>query len=141
MMMNSFFRDNFTDSFFNDFRPVHKARTPQFGLMRTDIKEKEEGFELMIDLPGYEKDNITAELKDGYMKVTASVNHESEEKAEDGRYIRRERFNGERSRLFYVGENVTEEDIKASFTDGVLNIFIPKKEAAAIEEKKYIAIA
>lgn len=140
MMMNSFFRDNFADAFFNDFRPARKA-APQAHMMRTDVKETDAGYELLIDLPGYSKDRITAELKDGYMKVTASESGEKEEKDADGTYIRRERFSGERSRLFYVGDQVSEADINASFADGVLKVFIPKKDPEALEEKKYIAIA
>lgn len=145
MFMPALFSDNVFDSFFEDF--VRPARHPQrfaapaFSVMKTDVKENENAFELAIDLPGYKKEDVTAELKDGYMTIQASTNNSSEEKDEEGRYIRRERYSGSCSRRFYVGEDVAQEDIKAKFEDGILKIVIPKVEVKPqVEEKKFIAI-
>lgn len=110
-------------------------------LMKTDIKETDAGFELTIDLPGFKKDDVTAELKDGYLSISAATSSEHEEKSEEGTFIRKERFSGKCSRNFYVGEDISEDDIKAKFEDGLLKIAVPKKEQPKIEEtKKVIAI-
>ena len=109
--------------------------------MRTDVKESETGYELDIDLPGYKKENVKAELKDGYLKISAESRQDSDEKDENGKYIRRERYYGTCSRSFYVGTQVSQEEIKARFEDGILKLLIPKKEAKPmVEDKKYIAI-
>ena len=110
--------------------------------MTTDIKEKKDGYELEMDLPGFKKDEITAELKDGYMTISAAKGLDQDEQEKDtGRYLRRERYAGACQRTFYVGEDVTEEDIKAEFKHGILKLFIPKKEAKPAEpEKKFISI-
>ena len=110
-------------------------------LMKTDVRETEDGFHLDIDLPGYTKEDIKGEIKDGYLTLTAYKATEKEEKSEEGKYIRRERYSGHCSRSFYVGDIVTEEDIQAKFADGILKVEIPKKEyKPEIEEKKYISI-
>jgi len=110
-------------------------------LMKTDIKEMKDGYELEIDLPGFKKDEVTAELKDGYLTVSAETNTKKDEKAEDGKYIRRERYSGSCSRSFYVGDGVKQEDIKAKFEDGTLKLFVPKEAAKpSVEQKKYISI-
>lgn len=110
-------------------------------LMRTDIKESDTGYELSIDLPGCKKEDISAEIKDGYLRVSASREAESEEKDEQGTFIRKERFSGKTSRNFYVGDDISEDDIKAKFEDGVLRINVPKKEEKpVVEEKKSITI-
>lgn len=94
-----------------------------------------------MNLPGIKKENVKAELKDGYLTINAITNSENDEKDSSGKYIRRERFMGSCSRSFYVGEEVTEEDIKAKFEDGTLKLQIPKKEEKAVEDdRKYIAI-
>ena len=109
-------------------------------LMRTDIKEKKDKYIVDIDLPGYEKEDIKIEVDNGYLIVNAKTNHHKEEK-EEGKYVRKERFVGECSRSFYVGEDVKQEDIKASFRNGTLKIEIPKKdEPKELPEKKYIPI-
>lgn len=109
--------------------------------MKTDVRENQDSFDIDIDLPGYKKDDVKAELKDGYMTITAEKNDSNEEKDNKGNYIRRERFYGTCSRSFYVGEDVTEEDIKAKFEDGILKINVPKKEKKEeIPQKKYISI-
>ena len=104
-------------------------------------KELDRHYELEINLPGYKKEDVQAELKDGYLTITASTNSNTEEKDENGKYIRRERYVGSCSRNFYVGEQVTEQDVQAKFENGILKLSVPKKEAAPqIEDKKYIEI-
>ena len=139
---NRIFNDLMTDPFDNFFgtmaAPSVKT-TPN--LMRTDIRETETGFELTIDLPGFKKDDVQAELKDGYLTITAQTQSESEDKDEEGTYVRKERFSGKCSRTFYVGDDIEEDDIKAKFEDGVLKIAVPKKqEQPKLEEKKTISI-
>ena len=145
MLMPSIWGENLFDDFFEDFaRPakrVVKYANPAASVMRTDVKENDAGYELHIDLPGYKKEDVTAELKEGTLTITASTKTENDEKDENGKYIRRERFYGNCSRSFYVGDAVEQEDVKAKFEDGILKVFVPKKEAKpAVEEKKYIAI-
>ena len=147
MYMPSIFRENLFDDFFEDFyRPAERraARTenvPQFPMMRTDVKETDTAYELAIELPGYKKEDVSADLKDGYMTISASTNRENEETDGNGKFIRRERYSGSCSRSFYVGDAVTENDIQAKFEDGILKVTVPKKEALPQpEEKKYISI-
>ena len=111
-------------------------------VMKTDIKELEGGYELEIDLPGFTKEEVTAELKDGYLTISAAKGlDKDEQEKETGKYIRRERYAGACQRSFYVGEDVTEQDIKAEFKHGMLKLFVPKKEAKpAVETKKYVTI-
>ncbi len=110
------------------------------GLMNTDIRETEKGFEMAVDLPGVQKENVSAELKDGYLHISATISRSSDPEEGKSRYLRRERFVGTMRRTFYVGDKVTQEDIHARFQNGVLCIFIPKKQQPALEEKKLIAI-
>ena len=145
MLMPSIFGENLFDEFFDDFvrptRRVVRYNTPSTTIMKTDVKETEGSYELDIDLPGYKKEDVKAELKDGYLTISAATNTSNDQKDENGKYIRRERYYGNCSRSFYVGENITQEDIKARFEDGILKIVVPKKEAKpAVEEKKYISI-
>lgn len=133
--------DDFFDGFFNPVRTTGKYNIPSNDVMRTDVKELEDSYELAINLPGYKKEDVQAELKDGYLTITASTNSNTEEKNEDGKYIRRERYMGTCSRNFYVGEHVEQEDVQAKFEDGILKLVVPKKEAKPqVEEKKYIEI-
>lgn len=133
-MFDDFMTDPF-DSFFGSL--AQPQATPN--LMRTDIKEDEAGYEIVIDLPGFDKENVSAELKEGILKVSAKTSHETEDKT--GTYLRRERFTGQCSRQFYVGEDVEEADIKAKFDNGTLLITVPKKiEQPKLEEPRTIAI-
>ncbi len=110
-------------------------------VMKTDIKEKKDKYLIDIDLPGYEKEDIKMEISDGYLTVHASVNKEVDDEKEKGKYVRKERYVGECSRSFYVGENVKEEEIKAKFKNGTLTIEVPKKDdKKELPEKKYIPI-
>lgn len=145
MLMPSIFGENLIDDFFGDFaKPMRRAMnygTPATGIMKTDVKETDGGYELDIDLPGYKKENVKAELSEGYLTISASTLSENDEKDSEGRYIRRERYSGTCSRSFYVGEDVTQEEIRAKFEDGILKLFVPKKEEKnKLPEKKYIAI-
>ena len=109
-------------------------------IMRTDIKETEKGFDIHIDLPGFKKEDIKIEIEDGYLTIHATTDSHKEEK-EDGKFVRKERYFGECSRSFYVGEDIKEEDVKASFKNGTLKLEISKKEEKrALPEKKYIQI-
>ncbi len=109
--------------------------------MQTDIADMGNGYEVTINLPGFKKEDVTGELKDGYLVVTATTNSSNDEKDNNGKYIRRERYSGTCSRSFYVGEDVKQEDIKAKFENGTLKLSIPKKEAIPEKkETKYIAI-
>lgn len=109
-------------------------------LMKTDIKEKKDKYIIEMDLPGYEKENISLEINDGYLMISAKTSQNKDEK-EEGKYVRKERFIGECSRSFYVGDNIKEEDIKASFKNGTLKIEVPKKEERKeLPEKKQIPI-
>ena len=109
--------------------------------MRTDVKDTASAYELEIELPGVKKEDLKAELKDGYLTITASVGNKKEEKQEDGKYIRRERYAGTCSRSFYVGDEMKQEDIKAKFENGVLKITVPKKEEKpVVENNSYITI-
>ena len=123
------------DTFFGH-APVQQS-TPN--LMRTDIKELEDRIDIVIDLPGFDKENVAAELKDGILKVSAKTTSDTEENT--GTYLRRERFTGQCSRQFYVGEDIEEADIKAKFDNGTLQISVPKKvEQPKLEESRTIAI-
>jgi len=109
-------------------------------LMKTNIQEHDGGYVLDMELPGFSKENIQAELKDGYLTVTATKSSEDTDKVENGKYIRKERFEGTCKRSFYVGDYLHEEDIKASFNDGVLRLEIPKEQEVQPETPKMITI-
>ena len=106
-------------------------------LMKTDVHDHDDHFDVAIDLPGFKKDEIKLELNSGYLTVSVSKTHEQENK---GKAIRKERYSGSMQRSFYVGEQITEEDVKAKYEDGVLKLEIPKKEEKKIPEKKTIMI-
>ena len=139
MLMPSLFGENLLDDFFD--MPMRSYWTQRENLMTTDIKEKDGNYEISMNLPGFKKEDIHAELKDGYLTISASTQRNNDEKDEEGRYIRKERYSGSCSRSFYVGDGIQETDIKAKFEDGVLKLDIPKVEAKpAVEEKHYISI-
>ena len=158
MLMPSLFHENFDlfDRFYQDpwfgfnNREWKDMEKKLYGhraqnVMSTDIKETETGYEMEIDLPGFRKDEVSVELNEGYLTISAAKGldkneAESEEEAKKGNYSRRERYSGACQRSFYVGEELTREDIKASFKHGILTLTIPKKEAKQVETKKYIEI-
>lgn len=151
MMMPSIFNDNLFDDFFRfpfyNAKDEHRMEKKLYGhrthnLMKTDIRERKGSYVLDIDLPGFKKDELTIELNDGYLTISAAKGLEQDKKEkETGHYIRKERYAGACSRSFYVGEDVEQADIKAEFKHGILTLFVPKKEAKpAVEQKKTIAI-
>lgn len=127
---------NILDDFFED--PFFSSNESK--IMKTDIKEHDDKYELIVDLPGFGKENIKMHIEDGYLVINAKTNSNNDEKSKNGKYIRKERYYGECSRKFYIGDNVTEEDIKANFKNGTLDIEIPKKAEKELKEKKYIEI-
>ena len=142
MMMPSIFGNNFVDDVFDDMFPfAGNYTTVNYDLMKTDVKDAGDHYELEMEMPGVEKENIKAELKDGYLTVTAQQNTNKDEKDKQGNYIRRERYSGSCQRSFYVGEDVTQEDIKGEYKHGILKLFVPKKEAKPVSnDPKYITI-
>ena len=142
ILRTNLFNDLFDDDFFRTpFSHLDTFKGNAGELMRTDVKENKDSYELQMSLPGIEKKDIKASLKDGYMTINASTAADNKEKDEEGHYIRRERYQGSVSRTFYVGEAVKEEDIKAKFENGILTLTVPKKaEEPKVEEQKYIAI-
>lgn len=144
MLVPTLYRNSMFDDFDDLFNLMEMPtrHDPLFGkradrLMRTDVRETEKGYELDIDLPGFKKEDVHAELKNGYLTISAQKSLEKEEKkTEEGRYLRRERYSGSLSRSFYVGEAITEDDVKAKFENGILQISLPKKEAAVPEQKR-----
>ena len=151
MLMPSIFNDNLFDDFFNlpfyDDKADRKIQRKLYGhhaanLMKTDIKEKKDGYDLEMDLPGFKKDEVKVELNNGYLTVSAAKGLDEDDKdKETGKYIRRERYTGSCQRSFYVGEGVKQEDIKGEFKHGILKLVIPKKEEKPeVETSKYISI-
>ena len=146
MLMPSIFGENlFDDDWFDFDRDFWGRKNPLYGknaknIMKTDIREHDAGYELDIDLPGFKKDEINVELENGYLTISAAKGLDKDEQDKKGKYIRKERYAGAMQRSFYVGDAVTEEDIKAKFEDGILKLSIPKKDAQAVETKKTIAI-
>ena len=146
MLMPSIFGENlFNDDWMNfGFPEVDKALYGKHAghEMKTDVRETEAGYEVDIDLPGFKKDEINVELNNGYLSISAAKGLDKDEQdKKSGRYIRKERYAGSCERSFYVGEDITEEDIKGEFKHGILKLFVPKKEAKpAVEQKKYISI-
>ncbi len=145
--MPSIFNDNVFDDFFDFPFYDDRAEKKLYGhhaanLMKTDIQEHDDGYTLEMDLPGFKKEEIQIELNNGYMTISAAKGLDEDTKdKKSGKYIRRERYTGSCQRSFYVGEDVTEEDIKAEFKHGILKLFVPKKEAKpAVEQKKYVSI-
>ena len=137
----------FSNPFYDMDKEMNNTEKKLYGkkagrIMKTDIKEQKDGYELMIDLPGFTKDEIKASVSDGYLTISAAKGLDKDEKEKDsGHYIRRERYAGACQRSFYVGEDIEQEDVKAEFKHGILKLFVPKKEAKkAVEENKYIAI-
>ena len=145
MMMPSIFGGNlFNDDWMDfSFPDIDKELYGKHAknLMKTDVKEKDGNYEVAIDLPGFKKDEITAELKDGYLTISAAKGLDKDEKDKEGKYIRRERYAGNMSRSFYVGKHVTVEDVHPKYENGILSFSVPKEEAKPVEEKKnYISI-
>jgi len=156
MMTPSIFGENLFDDLFDDFfdfpvwddRAMQKAQKKLYGrhamnMMKTDVQEHDDHYEVDIDLPGFRKDELSLELKDGYLIISAAKGLDKDDKEKKtGKFVRRERYAGSMSRSFYVGEDMKQEDIHAKYESGVLKLSIPKldEKKPQIEEKKYIAI-
>ena len=147
MLLPSLFGENLFDDWFNfpDFRDFDRTERKLYGkhadrLMKTDVHEHDDHYEVDIDLPGFSKDEINLELKEGYLTVSAAKGVDKDNTDRKGKIIRQERYAGAMQRSFYVGEHLTEEDIKASFKNGVLSLDVAKKDQPKLPEKKTITI-
>ena len=144
MLMPSIFGENlFNDDWMNfGFPEVDKALYGKHAnnVMKTDVKETDTGYEVDIDLPGFKKDEINAQLDNGYLSISAAKGLDKDEQDKEGKYIRKERYAGSMSRSFYVGNAITQDDIKAKYESGILRLSVPKKAAEEIESAKRIAI-
>ena len=151
MMLPSIFGENLFDDWMNDSGLMSanaffgKGHSPLYGkhasnIMKTDIRENKDSYDVIVYLPGFKKEGIQVQLDEGYLTITAAKSLDKDEKNEEGKYIRQERYSGSCTRSFYVGNAITVEDIKAKFEDGTLRLNIPKKDPKAVEGKKYIAI-
>ena len=144
MLMPSIFGENlFNDDWMDfGFPEVDKALYGKHAnnVMKTDVKETDTGYEVDIDLPGFKKDEVQVQLKDGYLTISAAKGLDKDEQDKKGNYIRRERYAGSTSRSFYVGDGVKNDEVHAKFENGVLKLSIPKKAAQEIEADKYISI-
>ncbi len=147
MLMPSIFVENLFDDWM-DFpfdREFFGRKNPLYGkhqknMMKTDIRETDDSYELDVDLPGFKKDEVSAKLENGYLTISAAKGLDKDEKDKKGNYIRRERYCGSMTRSFYVGDALSQEDIRAKFEEGVLKLSVPKKEVKKPEQKQYISI-
>lgn len=142
--MNDLF-DDFGDVF--EFSPAFRKQVAATGNISSDIKELADGYQIEMELPGFAKEEVKAQLKDGYLTITAEhsaenkeENNEEGQKKESVKYIRRERYYGKCQRSFFVGKNVTEEDINAKFENGILTMYVPKEVKKPQVEEKFITI-
>ena len=146
MLVPSIFGEDLFDDWMDfPFEREFFGKNPLYGknaknIMKTDVRELDDHYELDIDLPGFKKDEIKVELENGYLTISATKGTNNDEQDKKGKYIRKERYAGTMQRSFYVGDDVTQEDIKAKFENGILSLSIPKKDAKAVETKKTIAI-
>ena len=148
MMLPSIFGENLFDEFFDEpfgMMPSFRGRNPLYGknarnLMKTDVRETENSYELDVDLPGFKKDEIQLQLENGYLTISAAKGLDKDQKDQQGRYIRQERYAGACSRSFYVGEQVEPKDVSASFEDGILKISLPKNSPKELPKNTTIAI-
>ena len=148
-MVPSIFGENLFDEFFNDPFEMNmllpRGRDPLYGkhsknLMKTDVRETENSYELELDLPGFKKEDVNVELKNGYLTIATSKSLDKDEKDQKGRYIRQERYAGAMSRSFYVGEDVQPSEISAKFENGILQLSVPKAEQKRLPKTTTIAI-
>ena len=141
MLLPSIFGESLLDEFFDHPHQRTHFQSHTSEMMRTDVKDLGNAYELTMNLPGIKKENVKAELKDKYLTISAASISHKDEKDSDGVYIRRERYAGTCSRSFYVGENVKQEDIKARFEDGTLKLQVPKNsKEVVVENPNYITI-
>ena len=139
MLMTNFFDNSLLDNFFSVPSETYRNKSNTTGLMQTDIKESDTEYEIIMNLPGFKKENVKGELKDGYLVITAT--NAEDETDKNVKYLCRERYSGGCSRSFYVGEEITQQDIKARFENGVLTFIVPKiDKTARAKETKFISI-
>ena len=144
-MFPSIFGEHLFDGFFDDdFRmiPMTSGRNSVSanGLMRTDVRELDSTYELDVDLPGFKKEEVSLDLKDGYLTISAKKDVSTDESDQKGRYVRRERYNGVCSRSFYIGDEIKSSDVSAKFEDGILKISLPKQEQKTLPSSTSISI-
>ena len=156
-MLPSIFGEDLFDDWMNDYFPFGKDFDKEFSkalapteralygkhaknMMKTDVRETDDSYEVDMDLPGFKKDEVKVQLADGYLTIEAAKGLDKDEEDKKGKYIRRERYAGSMSRSFYVGEGVKQSDIHAKYEDGILKLDIPKQDKKAVEESKYISI-
>ena len=144
MMMPSVFGRDIFDDFMDGFAfpDVSKELYGKHAknVMKTDVRELDNGYEIIVDLPGFKKDEIEVQLEDGYLTISAAKGLDKDETDKKGNYIRKERYSGSMSRSFYVGDGISEDDIHGKFENGILQLDVPKKEVKAVETKKLISI-
>ena len=148
MLLPKLFERDLFDDWFDEFglqKEIDAMNRRLYGKranreMLTDVKEHDDAYEVDIDLPGFKKDEIEIRLENGYLSISASKGLDKDEKNKKGKVIRQERYSGSMQRSFYVGDNVTQEDVKAKFEDGVLKLTVPKKEAKKLPDSKLISI-
>ena len=147
-MMPSIFGENLFDEFFDDdfpMIPMRSIRNPLYGknaknLMKTDVRETDNTYELDVDLPGFKKDEVQLDLKDGYLTISAAKGLDKDQKDKKGKYIRQERYAGACSRSFFVGEEIEPRDVSAKFEDGILRVSLPKRVKKELPRNSTIAI-
>ena len=147
-MMPSIFGENLFDEFFDDdfpMIPMRSIRNPLYGknaknLMKTDVRETDNTYELDIDLPGFKKDEVQLDLKDGYLTISAAKGLDKDQEDKKGKYIRQERYAGACSRSFFVGEEIEHRDVSAKFEDGILRVSLPKRVKKELPRNSTIAI-
>ena len=147
-MMPSIFGENLFDEFFDDdfpMIPMRSIRNPLYGknaknLMKTDVRETDNTYELDIDLPGFKKDDVQLDLKDGYLTISAAKGLDKDQEDKKGKYIRQERYAGACSRSFFVGEGIEPQDVSAKFEDGILRVSLPKQVKKELPRNSTIAI-
>lgn len=146
MMMPSIFGENLFDDWMNSFEDeFFGKKNPLYGkqgknMMKTDVREVDHNYEVDIELPGFKKEDINVSLKNGYLTIATQKSLNKDEKGKDGKYIRQERYAGSMSRTFYVGDQITNQDIHAKYEDGVLKLILPKVENKAVENNSTITI-
>ena len=143
MLMPSVFGSDIFDEFMDfSFPDVNRELYGKHAknVMKTDVRELDNGYEIIVDLPGFKKDEIEVQLDNGYLNISAAKGLDKDESDKKGKYIRKERYAGAMSRSFYVGDHITEDDIHAKFENGILQLDVPKKESKAVETKKRVAI-
>ena len=141
MLMPGIFANDLMDGFFDAPERNYKKSYYNSGLMKTDIKENKDGFEVIMDLPGFKKEDVKIQLKNGYLNFQATREEKKDEKDDKGKYVRRKRYTGTCNRSFYVGSSIKHEDIHAKYENGILHVTFPKEETKKeAEEKKFVSI-